>query len=112
AVTLYEGPSRFVALILTVTSIGNSALLPFASQLEATRRTETLAALLLRGSRYVSAFVAPIALLVALLARPLLVHWLGNAFAAVELPTVLLAGLQVLLVSLTVGHTIIGGTGK
>jgi len=112
AVTLYEGPSRFVALLIQLTSIGNSALLPFASQLEATRRTETIAALLLRASRYVSAFVAPIALLIAVLAKPLLVTWLGPSFAAVELPTVLLAGLQVLLVSLTVGHTIVVGIGK
>jgi O-antigen/teichoic acid export membrane protein len=112
AVTLYEGPARLVALIVQLTGFGNTALLPFASQLEATRRSETLAALLLRASRYVSAFVAPLALLLAVLARPLLVGWLGPAFAAAERPTVLLTGLQVLLVSLSVGHTIVVATGK
>ncbi len=112
AVTLYEGPARLVALIVQLTGFGNTALLPFASQLEATRRSETLASLLLRASRYVSAFVAPLALLLAVLARPLLVAWLGPAFAEAELPTVLLTGLQVLLVSLSVGHTIVVATGK
>ncbi len=112
AVTLYEGPARLVALIVQLTGFGNTALLPFASQLEATRRSETLTALLLRASRYVSAFVAPLALLLAVLARPLLVGWLGPAFGAAELPTVLLTGLQVLLVSLSVGHTIVVATGK
>jgi len=112
AVTLYEGPARLVALIVQLTGFGNTALLPFASQLEATRRSDTLSALLLRASRYVSAFVAPLALLLAVLARPLLVTWLGPAFAEAELPTVLLTGLQVLLVSLSVGHTIVVATGK
>ena len=112
AVTLYEGPARLVALIVQLTGFGNTALMPFASQLEATRRDATLTALLLRASRYVSAFVAPLALLLAVLARPLLVTWLGPAFAVAELPTVLLTGLQVLLVSLSVGHTIVVATGK
>jgi O-antigen/teichoic acid export membrane protein len=112
AVTLYEGPARFVALLVQLTGFGNTALMPFASQLEATRRDDTLAALLVRGSRYVSAFVAPLALLLAVLARPLLVTWLGPAFAAAELPAVLLTALQVLLVSLTVGHTVVVATGK
>ena len=112
AVTLYEGPARLVALIVQLTGFGNTALMPFASQLEATRRGDALAALLLRASRYVSAFVAPLALLLAVLARPLLVTWLGPAFAAAELPTVLLTSLQVLLVSLSVGHTIVVATGK
>jgi O-antigen/teichoic acid export membrane protein len=112
AVTLYEGPARLVALIVQLTGFGNTALMPFASQLEATRRSDTLAALLLRASRYVSAFVAPLALLLAVLARPLLVGWLGPAFAEAELATVMLTGLQVLLVSLSVGHTVVVATGK
>jgi O-antigen/teichoic acid export membrane protein len=112
AVTLYEGPARLVALLIQLTGFGNNALMPFASQLEAASRSETLEALLLRASRYVSAFVAPLALLLALLARPLLVHWLGPAFVAAEMPTILLTGVQVILVSLTVGHTIVVATGK
>ena len=112
AVTLYEGPARFVAVLVQLTGFGNNALMPFASQLEATRRTDTLDALLLRGSRYVSAFVAPLALLLAVLARPLLVTWLGPAFAAAELPAILLTALQVILVSLSVGHTVVVATGK
>lgn len=112
AVTLYEGPARLVALIVQLTGFGNSALMPFASQLEATRRGDALSSLLLRASRYVSAFVAPLALLLAVLARPLLVTWLGPAFAEAELPTVMLTALQVLLVSLSVGHTIVVATGK
>ncbi len=112
AVTLYEGPARLVALLIQLMGFGNNALMPFASQLEAASRTDTLEALMLRASRYVCAFVAPIALLLALLARPLLVHWLGPAFIAAEMPTILLTGVQVVLVSLSVGHTIVVATGK
>jgi O-antigen/teichoic acid export membrane protein len=112
AVTLYEGPARLVALLVQLTGFGNTALIPFASQLEATRRSDALEALLLRGSRYVSAIVAPVAVVLAMLARPLLVGWLGPAFAASEPPTVLLTSLQALLASLTVGHTIVVATGK
>ena len=71
-----------------------------------------LAALLLRGSRYVAAIVAPVAVLLAVLARPLLVGWLGPAFAASEVPTILLTTLQALLASLSVGHTIVVATGR
>jgi O-antigen/teichoic acid export membrane protein len=112
AVTLYEGPARLVALLVQLTGFGNTALIPFASQLEAMRRQDTLEALLLRGSRYVAAIVAPVAVLLAVLARPLLVGWLGPAFAASELPTILLTALQALLASLAVGHTIVVATGK
>jgi O-antigen/teichoic acid export membrane protein len=112
AVTLYEGPARLVALLIQITGFGNSALIPFASQLEATRRSDTLEALLLRGSRYVAAIVAPIAVTLAVLARPLLVGWLGPAFAASERPTVLLTSVQALVACLTVGHTIVVATGK
>jgi O-antigen/teichoic acid export membrane protein len=101
-----------VALLVQLTGFGNTALIPFASQLEATRRDDTLAALLLRGSRYVTAIVAPVAVVLAVLAKPLLVNWLGPAFAASEPPTVLLTALQALLASLTVGHTIVVATGK
>jgi len=112
AVTLYEGPARLVALLVQIAGFGNTALIPFASQLEAMQRRDTLEALLLRGSRYVSAAVAPIAVLLAVLAKPLLVGWLGPEFAASELPTILLTSLQALLASLTVGHTIVVATGK
>jgi len=112
AVTLYEGPARLVALLVQLTGFGNTAIIPFASQLEATRRGDTLEVLLLRGSRYVTAIVAPVAVLLAVLARPLLVGWLGPDFAASEPPTVLLTALQALLASLSVGHTIVVATGK
>jgi O-antigen/teichoic acid export membrane protein len=112
AVTLYEGPARLVALLVQLAGFGNTALIPFASQLEATRRGDTLEALLLRGSRYVTAVVAPVAVVLAVLARPLLVGWLGPGFAASEWPTVLLTALQALLASLTVGHTIVVATAK
>jgi len=112
AVTLYEGPARLVALLVQLTGFGNTALIPFASQLEATRRNDTLESLLLRGSRYVAAIVAPVAALLAVLAKPLLVGWLGPSFAASERPTVLLTALQAVLASLTVGHTILVATGK
>jgi len=112
AVTLYEGPARLVALLVQLAGFGNTALIPFASQLEATRRNDTLEALLLRGSRYVSAIVAPVAVVLAVLAKPLLVGWLGPAFADSERPTILLTALQALLASLTVGHTIVVATGK
>jgi len=112
AVTLYEGPARLVALLVQLTGFGNTALIPFASQLEAMQRRDTLEALLLRGSRYVSAIVAPVAVLLAMLAKPLLVGWLGPAFEASVVPTVLLTGLQALLASLSVGHTLVVATGK
>ena len=112
AVALYEGPARFVAVLLQLIGFGNAALLPRASELHAAGDHAGLQRLLLTTSRLVSAFAAPLALLFAVLARPLLVGWLGPAFAAAEAPAVLLCGLQVFLVALTVGHTVVVATGR
>ena len=112
SVTLYEGPARLVALVVQLVGLSNSALMPFASQLDATGRSGTLSALLLRGSRYVTAFIAPIATMIVVLARPLLTTWLGPEFAVAVVPTMLLVGVQIVLASATVGHTLVVGTGK
>lgn len=112
AVALYEGPARFVAVLLQLIGFGNAAILPRASELHAAGDHAGLQRLLLTTSRLVSAFATPMALTFAVLARPLLVGWLGPAFAAAESPAVLLCGLQVLLVALTVGHTVVVATGR
>ena len=112
AVALYEGPARFVAVLLQLIGFGNAAILPRASELHASGDREGLQRLLLTTSRLVSAFAAPLALVFAVLARPLLVGWLGPEFAEAESPAVLLCGLQVALVALTVGHTVVVATGR
>ena len=50
--------------------------------------------------------------MIVVLARPLLATWLGPSFVAAATPTMLLVGIQVVLASATVGHTIVVGTGK
>lgn len=112
AVALYEGPARFVAVLLQLIGFGNAAILPRASELHALGDRAGLQRLLLTTSRLVSAFAAPLALVFAVLARPLLVGWLGPEFAEAEPPAVLLCGLQVMLVALTVGHTVVVATGR
>jgi hypothetical protein len=112
AVTLYEGPARLVALLVQLTGFGNTALIPFASQLEATRRNDTLESLLLRGSRYVAAIVAP-SPHCSRCSRSRC-SWAGSGRRS-RRPSgrrCCSPPLQAVLASLTVGHTILVATGK
>jgi len=80
AVGLYEAAAKFNALVAYVSSLTVSAVLPLASSLGAQGRHASLKALLLRGTKYVAALVAPITAVLAVVAAPLIADWLGSGF--------------------------------
>lgn len=80
AVGLYEAAAKFNALVAYLSALTVSAVLPLASSLGAQGRHASLKLLLLRGTKYVAALIAPVTLVLAVVAGPLIADWLGSAF--------------------------------
>jgi O-antigen/teichoic acid export membrane protein len=80
AVGLYEGPIRAHNLVRVVTGALGFTVLPAAAQYEAADDVTRTRDLLLRGTRYVVALIAPIVTVLILLAGPILEVWLGPRF--------------------------------
>ena len=82
AVGQFEGPVRAHNLLRSLNSAVTVTVLPAASRLVAEGDRRRLAELLVRGSRYTLALIAPIAVVGAVLAAPLLDAWLGPEYRA------------------------------
>lgn len=111
AVGLYEGAGKFMGLITQLTAFANSAVIPMASRLDASGEYDKLRMLFLRGTKYVLALVAPVVAVLVVLARPILVKWLGPQFADMAVNAQILVAPHLLIVGGTIGDSIIVGTG-
>ncbi len=90
-VGLYEGPVRAHTLIQQVHTSLATPVIAASAQFAAERDTERTRDLLLRGMRYTLAGVLPLALVVIILAEPILDVWLGDRFTAAATAMGLLA---------------------
>jgi O-antigen/teichoic acid export membrane protein len=81
-VGLYEGPVRGHNLVQQVHGTLAVPVLPTAARYLAEDDTERTRELLLRGTRYILAAVVPLALVIMILAQPILRVWLGPKFAS------------------------------
>ena len=79
---LFEGPVRAHNLLRSLNSAVTVTVLPARLALEAEGDRRRLGELLVRGSRYTLALIAPIAVAGAVLAAPLLDAWLGPEYRA------------------------------
>jgi O-antigen/teichoic acid export membrane protein len=111
AVGLYEAAGKFQGLVSQVVGFANSAVMPMASSLEARQEHDRIAALFVRGTKYTLAVSLPLTLSLIVFAKPLVLHWLGPAFASVVLPAQLIVSHQLLSAGLTVGGNIAIGRG-
>ena len=80
AVGLFEGPVRAHNLVRALNLSVAVTVVPAASRLRAAGDLERLRELLVRGSRYVAALVAPLVITLMVLAAPILDVWLGPRF--------------------------------
>lgn len=80
AVGLYEGPIRAHNLVRALNLSVAVTVVPAAARLRAAGDTQRLRELLVRGSRYVAALVAPLVITLMALAAPILDVWLGPQF--------------------------------
>jgi O-antigen/teichoic acid export membrane protein len=81
AVGLYEGPVRAHNLIRQIDGALSVPVLPTAAGYLAEGDIQRARDLLVRGSRYTFAAVVPLVIVFMVLAKPILVVWLGEKFA-------------------------------
>lgn len=112
AIALYDAAGKFQGLMAQLTSFAVSALMPMASQLDAEGRRDALRTLFLRGTKYTLILLGPVVIVLMVVARPLLLAWLGPEFASVAIAAQILISHQILTSGTAVGDVMIVGLGK
>ncbi|PKQ30226.1 MAG: hypothetical protein CVT60_01375 [Actinobacteria bacterium HGW-Actinobacteria-10] len=112
AVGLYEAAAKFNILVTYLSGLTVSAVLPLASSFGAQGRHASLKALLLRGTKYGAALVAPITIVLAVVAEPLIAAWLGPDFDGQALVAQVLVVPHVLMILGVMGDAIVMSKGR
>jgi O-antigen/teichoic acid export membrane protein len=112
AVTLYEAAGKFQGFIVQLIGFATSAVLPMASKLDAEGRKSALHTLYFRGSKYTVALIAPVVVVLLVFAQPLIVRWLGPAFAGQAIAAQIMVLPQLFMCTATLGDSIIIAQGK
>ena len=112
AVGLYEAAGKFQGFVSQLTGLTTGAVMPVASQLQAEGRDSALQTLFMRGTKYVLAFIAPVVVVLMVLAYPLILHWLGPQFAPYAVAAQILISHQLLTLLTPIGDSILIGLGK
>ena len=112
SIALYEAANKLQALSARASLLVGSAVIPAASELESNENSTVLRDLYLRGSKYAAAATIAVTLSVLLLAKPLLVLWLGPEFARVTLPAQLLLSLWLVNASAAMTQAVLIGVGR
>ena len=112
AITLYEAAAKLQGLVIQVAALPVSAVMPAASELQAQGRMDSVRTLWLRGTKYTALFVLPIVVTLMVVARPLLLRWLGPAYAAQTLAAQVILSYWLVNANLPVGHAMLYGLGK
>lgn len=93
-------------------SLTTSAVVPATANLRALESTTRLQALLIRGTRYTLALSLPVTIAAMILARPLIVGWVGSAYAGFAGPTQLFLTYQLVVCTATIPNTMLVGLGR
>jgi len=109
AIALYEAAGKLQTLIQQLAVLVGSAVVPTASDLRARGKEDTLRELFLRGTKYAVIAVCPVAVTLIVLARPLLVAWLGPDFTSVTLGAQIFLSFWLLNANTTVAGSILVG---
>ncbi len=112
SVALYEIAAKLSTLITQVTALPVSAVLPLASGLAAKRDAAALRELFVKGSRYISLIVAPIAVTLIVLAEPFVRAWFGDGFDTSIAVARMLVAAQLFVPLYLVGDIILMATGR
>jgi O-antigen/teichoic acid export membrane protein len=92
AVGLYEGPIRAHNLVRQLSGTLTIPVLPTTSSYLRDEDVPRQRDLLIRGTRYMLAIIVPIVLVLMVLAKPILIVWLGPKFAAAGTAMSILVG--------------------
>jgi O-antigen/teichoic acid export membrane protein len=112
AVVIYQAASKLSSLVAQFTGLSTSALLPVASGMVAREDEDALRDLFVRGSRYVSLAVAPIAATVIVLAAPFIRSWMGPGFEGSIIVAQLLVFSQLFVPLYQTGDAVLIGKGR
>jgi O-antigen/teichoic acid export membrane protein len=110
--TGYDIANRLQSAASYPLSFTTQAVVPAAANLSAIESTIRLRALLIRGTRYTLALSFPATIAAMILARPLIVAWVGGQYAYMSGPTQLFLVYQLVISSATIAHTIPIGLGR
>lgn len=111
AVTLYEGAGKFNAIIIMLSGLAVSAVMPLASKMHGEKRRDANSFLFVEGTRYLLALLVPMIVVLSLFAEPLLVGWLGKGFAGQGIVAATLLLPHVLVAAGLVGDAVLIGVG-
>jgi O-antigen/teichoic acid export membrane protein len=111
-VGLYEGPVRAHNLVLQTQSSLATPVVSVSARYWAEGDVQRTRDLLLRGTRYMLAAIVPPTLVLMILAKPILVVWLGPKFGVAATAMSLLVGYWLLNAGLTVAGRMLITTGK
>lgn len=112
AVGIYESVAKFSGLMAVLTGLPTATLVPVASRIQAQEQPEALSELFERGTKYTVAFVTPVAAALIVLARPLLLAWLGPRFAAFAPDAQVFLLIWLLYPNIAVALSVFVGTGR
>lgn len=107
AVTIYEVGAKISTLITMLIGLSSSSTLPVAAELNASGQHESLRALFFRGSRIIGALIAPMIVILATMAHPLIDAWLGEGYSAAATVAQILLLAQLFLPIYTLGDNIL-----
>ncbi|MGA7988064.1 MAG: oligosaccharide flippase family protein [Candidatus Dormiibacterota bacterium] len=110
--TGYDIANRLQSAASYPLSFTTQAVVPAAANLSAKASTIRLRALLIRGTRYTLALSFPATIAAMILARPLIVSWVGSQYSDISGPAQLFLIYQLVISSATIAHTILIGLGR
>jgi O-antigen/teichoic acid export membrane protein len=110
--TGYDIAARIQSAASYPLSLTTTAVVPATANLSAMESTVRLQALLVRGTRYTLALSLPITIAAMILARPLIVGWVGERYANMAGPTQLFLVYQLVVSSATIANTMLVGLGR
>ncbi len=112
SIALYEAAGKFQGFVAQLTGFATSAVMPMASHLDANDRQDSLQSLFMRGTKYTVALITPIVVTLIVLAKPLILRWLGPLFVTQSLNAQILILPQLFMATATLGDSIITGKGR
>lgn len=110
--TGYDIAARIQSAASYPLSLTTTAVVPATANLSAMESAVRLQALLVRGTRYTLALSLPITMAAMILARPLIIGWVGDRYANMAGPTQLFLAYQLVASSATIANTMLVGLGR
>ncbi len=108
----YSFAARLQSAVSYPLSLTAAAIVPAAANLLALKSSSRLRELLIRGTRYTLALSLPVTIAALILARPLLIAWVGAKYANFSGPAQLFLTYQLVTCTATIASTMLVGMGR